>query len=331
MTVVRPPITGDHQQDSWMDQVTNLINSGFFTRDTFVVSQGSQGAQGARGVAGQDGFSSATIYLFQRQANFLPDTPPPDLATDLVYDYANNVLFEQGNRDDPDGNPIVEWDGWTQFIPEDPDNSHQYIWVITTNIADRQEQDLIPFTAWTVRTLLAVPTVSYDLESFGFDFIRANQNMVDVGVRAYRTIGETNAEITDLLENNVAGLPSSTWVRWTKHSLEARPSTADPWDNTRTYSSGERVSRAVDLPGTTPVIQGTYDYVSQSNNNTADPATDAVMWRIADGSVDQRLDDIWNATTGMTGGSNITISAADVLTQTEFRAVLDDATPLPYT
>ena len=155
--------------------------------------------------------------------------------------------------------------------------------------------------------------------------------MVDVGVRTYRSVGEINEEITALLDNNTAGLPSSTWIRWTKHSLEARPSIAAAWDPATTYSSGDRVSRAVDLPGTNPVVQGTYDYVSQSDNNTADPATDAVMWRIADGSVDQRLDDIWNATTGMTGGSNITISAADVLTQTEFRAVLDDATPLPYT
>ena len=331
MTVVRPPITGDHQQDSWMDQVTNLINSGFFTRDTFVVSQGSQGAQGARGVAGQDGFSSATLYLFQRQANFLPDTPPPDLATDLVYDYANNVLYEQGNRDDPDGNPIVEWDGWTQFIPDDPDNSHQYIWVITTNIADRQEQDLIPFTAWTVRTLLAVPTVSYDLESFGFDFIRANQNMVDVGVRAYRTIGETNAEITDLLNNNSAGLPSSTWVLWTKHSLEARPTdTSNPWVSGTTYARDDIVSRDTELP-TVPVVSQPYNYVSLMDNNLSDPAQDGVNWRLADGSVDQRLDDIWNATVGMTSGTDLTISAADVLTQTEFRAVLDDATPLPYT
>ena len=55
MTVVRPPITGDAQQDSWMDQVTNLINSGFFAQDTIVVSQGATGAQGARGIAGQDG------------------------------------------------------------------------------------------------------------------------------------------------------------------------------------------------------------------------------------------------------------------------------------
>ena len=331
MTVVRPPITGDPQQDSWMDQVTNLINSGFFTRDTLVISQGATGAQGARGVAGQDGFSTATLYLFQRQANGLPDTAPPDLGTDLVYDYENNVLYEQGNRTAPDGTPIVEWDGWTQFIPEDPDNASQYIWVITTNIADRQEQDLIPFTAWSTRTLLVAPTVSYDLESFGFDFIRANQNMVDVGVRAYRTIGETNAEITDLLENNVAGLPSSTWVRWTKHSLEARPTDlSNPWMENTPYARDVVVSRETELP-TMPVVSQPYNYVSLMDNNMSDPAQDGVNWRLADGSVDQRLDDIWNATTGMTSGVNLTISAADVLTQTEFRAVLDDATPLPYT
>ena len=331
MTVVRPPITGDAQQDSWMDQVTNLINSGFFAQDTIVVSQGATGAQGARGIAGQDGFSTATLYLFQRQANGLPDTPPPDLQTDLVYDYENNVLYEQGNRTAPDGTPIVEWDGWTQFIPEDPDNASQYIWVITTNVADRQEQDLVPFTAWSTRTLLVAPTVSYDLESFGFDFIRANQSMVDVGVRVYRTVGETNAEITDLLNNNTANRPSSTWVHWTKHSVEARPSVAAAWDPTVTYSTGNMVSREVDLPGTTPVVQRTYDFVSQANDNIADPATDGVMWRLADGSVDQRLDDIWSFTTGLTSGTDLTISAADVLTQTEFRAVLDDAVPLPYT
>ena len=331
MTVVRPPITGDPQQDSWMDQVTNLINSGFFAQDTIVVSQGATGAQGARGIAGQDGFSTATLYLFQRQANGLPDTPPPDLQTDLVYDYENNVLYEQGNRTAPDGTPIVEWDGWTQFIPEDPDNASQYIWVITTNVADRQEQDLVPFTAWSTRTLLVAPTVSYDLESFGFDFIRANQSMVDVGVRVYRTVGETNAEITDLLNNNTANRPSSTWVHWTKHSVEARPSVAATWDPTVTYSTGNMVSREVDLPGTTPVVQRTYDFVSQANDNIADPATDGVMWRLADGSVDQRLDDIWSFTTGLTSGTDLTISAADVLTQTEFRAVLDDAVPLPYT
>ena len=101
MTVVRPPITGDHQQDSWTDQVTNLINSGFFTRDTFEVSQGAQGAQEARGVAGQDGFNTATLYLFQRQLNTMPDAPPQLLETDLIYDYNLAILYDQNNRFDP--------------------------------------------------------------------------------------------------------------------------------------------------------------------------------------------------------------------------------------
>ena len=322
---MRPPITGDAQQDSWMDQVTNLINSGFFQQDTRLPAGQSAGAQGARGQQGDDGFSAATLYLFQRVLTE-NDIPPP-LLTDLIYEYQNAVLYEQGNRTDAMGNLIQEWDGWTPFIPDD-DSLGQYIWVITTNIADQDITEGIPASQWSVRTLLVAPTVSYDLEAFGFDFIRANQNMVDVGVRAYRTVGETNAEITDLLVNNMAGNPSSTWVKWTKHSLLAQTHQALAWDPNEIYAEGEFASIMEDIGSGN---MRTYDYRSRTDNNQGNnPETDGTVWTIAGYSAAQRNDDIWNITTGDTSGVNLTISAADVLTQTEFRAVLDDETPLPY-
>ena len=332
MTVVRPPITGDAQQDSWMDQVTNLINSGFFTRDTFIVSQGTAGTQGARGSAGQDGFNTATLYLFQRQLNTLPDSPPPDLATDLIYDYENNILFEQGNREDAMGNPIIEWDGWTQFIPEDPNSEAQYIWVITTNIADRQETDIIPFTQWSRRTLLAVPTISYEMDTTGFDFIRADQLSVDAGVLVTRYVGEAATDITASL--------TADHVKWSKHSLRATENSplTQPWVSNPDppYEIGNIVTDTVTLtaaiePLYTPSAVRTYEYVNLTGNNgTNSPSNDLTNWRLTDGSRIRQEDDQWTVNEGWTSGVNISVDNQEVIVQTEFRAQLrDDIAPVP--
>ena len=328
MTVVRPPITGDAQQDSWMDQVTNLINSGFFTRDTFIVSQGTAGTQGARGSAGQDGFNTATLYLFQRQLNTLPDSPPPDLATDLIYDYENNILFEQGNREDAMGNPIIEWDGWTQFIPEDPNSEAQYIWVITTNIADRQETDIIPFTQWSRRTLLAVPTISYEMDTTGFDFIRADQLSVDAGVLVTRYVGEAATDITASL--------TADHVKWSKHSLRATENSplTQPWVSGATYEIGNVVTDTVTLtadPSYTLSAVRTYEYINLTGNNSANsPSDDMTNWRLTDGSRIRQEDDQWTVNEGWISGVNISVDNQEVIVQTEFRAQLrDDIAPVP--
>ena len=327
MTVVRPPITGDAQQDSWMDQVTQLINSGFFARDTVLIAQGQAGSQGAAGLNGNDGFSTATLYLFQRQSNNLPENPPPDLTTDLIYDYRTNILFQQGNRTNADGEPIVEWNGWTQFIPEDPNNLNQYIWVITTNIADRQDTEAIPFTAWSNRTLLVAPAVNYEMESFGFDFIRANQLNVDLGVRIYRTVGEVSNEITELLKTSDTS-NGSTWVSWTKHSVNALLSGAVEWVPGQMYTEREIVRYDFSPPGvSTPQP---YEFRAVRDTSGTEAPLTSNDWTITDESVNKMNDDIWNFTDGINSGLDITVDAADVITQTEFRAELSDATPLPY-
>ena len=327
MTVVRPPITGDVMQDSWMDQVTQLINSGFFARDTVLISQGQAGAQGAAGINGLDGFSAATLYLFQRQSNNLPDTAPTDLTTNLVYDYINNILFDPNNRENADGELIQTWNGWTPFIPEDPNNLNQYIWVITVNVADRENTESIPFTSWSARTLLVAPAVNYEMESFGFDFIRANQLNVDLGVRIYRTVGEVSNEITDLLKTSDTS-NGSTWVTWTKHSVNAGLTGAAVWVSGNPYTEGDIVRFDFSPQGVSEAQMYEFRAV-RDTSGTDDPLT-SNDWTITDESVNKMNDDIWNFTDGINSGLDITVDAADVITQTEFRAELSDSTPLPY-
>ena len=326
MTVVRPPITGDPQQDSWADQVTQLINSGFFARDTFVVSQGQPGASGIAGINGQDGFSTATLYLFQRQSNTLPDTAPPDLMTDLAFDYGTNTLYDPLNRTNAEGELIQTWDGWSPTIPEDPDNLNQYIWVIVTHIADREVTDVIPFTQWSGRTLLAVPTISYEMDTTGFDFIRADQLFVEAGVRVMRYVGEVGTEITTSL--------TADHVKWSKHSINASfDPTAPVWDNTTEYTEGMIVQRTITLtadPTYTPSAERTYNYIALQDNMGVAPESSTTDWRLTEGSNDQQNDDIWTVTDGWTEGPNIMVDNQEVLTQTEFRAELrDDVSPIP--
>ena len=325
MTVVRPPITGDAVLDSWTDQITNLINLGFFQQSTRAAGTSGAGTQGARGLAGEDGFSAATLYLFQRVAT--DADIPPDLQTNLVYEYENAILYDPDNRFEPDGSTLIqEWDGWTPFIPEDPNNEAQYIWVITTNVADRDLTDSIPFTAWSTRTLLVAPTISYEMDTTGFDFIRADQLFVEAGVRVIRYVGEVGTEITTSL--------TADHVKWSKHSINASfDPTAPVWDNTTEYTEGTVVQRTITLttdPTYTPSAERTYNYIALQDNMGVAPESSTTDWRLTEGSADQQNDDLWTVTDGWTEGPTIMVDNQEVLTQTEFRAELrDDVSPIP--
>ena len=57
MAIIRPPISGDSPQDSWMNQVTEAINKGLLAPSV----NPSEAA-----VISVDNFSAATIYLYTR-------------------------------------------------------------------------------------------------------------------------------------------------------------------------------------------------------------------------------------------------------------------------
>ncbi len=82
MPVIRPPITGDLQLDSWTDQLTRTINQGL------VPGAGGGGGTGtgigARiatdGADGADGVSAVSVFMYQRSRTRAqgPTLPPDD-------------------------------------------------------------------------------------------------------------------------------------------------------------------------------------------------------------------------------------------------------------
>ena len=57
MAIIRPPISGDSPQDSWMNQVTEAINKGLLAPSV----NPSEAA-----VISVNSFSAATVYLYTR-------------------------------------------------------------------------------------------------------------------------------------------------------------------------------------------------------------------------------------------------------------------------
>lgn len=129
MALIRPPITGDPQLDSWTDQLTRQINQGFLP--------GSGNGGGGSGPAGDNG--NSPLYLYQRTL----DETAPNRPTSVVYDL--NVL----------DNPITSADeGWAGDIPLDTQGP--YLWV-TFRYVSVLAGTIVGAGTWDVPTLLGTP------------------------------------------------------------------------------------------------------------------------------------------------------------------------------
>ena len=181
--------------------------------------------------------------------------------------------------------------------------------------------------SWDTPVLLSTPTISYEMSTFGFDFIRADQLTVEAGVLVTRYAGEVARDITASLTNN--------HVKWTKHSLGATEDIVDPFNIADTpYATGAVVSATINLPMIsdppeyTDDISRTYNYRNTMANNTMPPPGNG--WQFTEASRIRNLDDLWGVGEGWRAGVNISVDNQEVITQTEFRAQLrDDIADVP--
>ena len=139
MTLVRPPITGDPQMDSWTDQLTRQINLGILgnTGQTTEIADG-----GGQGDPGTNGINAASVYLYQRT---VLNTAPTDFPDDATFTFADGTVVADG---------AGSLNGWATDISE---GTGEYIWVILQYSSTLAATDTLATGSWTAITLLSVP------------------------------------------------------------------------------------------------------------------------------------------------------------------------------
>ena len=138
MTVLRPPITGDVQLDSWMNEVSNSVTSGVQTS----VSAAALGLPGAGGNA----VNAVTLLLYKRySADSMPFSE--EITVDTVYTYSTTTLINSSTQS------TVNFDGWYRSIPDLTQGD--YLYAIQINIADRGNTEVISFDSWSSPVLIA--------------------------------------------------------------------------------------------------------------------------------------------------------------------------------
>jgi|TARA_R110000803_G_scaffold139430_1_gene206086 hypothetical protein len=108
MAVIRPPITGDPQLDSWTDQLTRQINQGILPG---IGGSGGSGLQGPSGITG-----NTPLYLYQRSES---GTIAPTRPTSVTYNFSILPLTPTS---------IVANNGWSYILPAATDVL-KYLWV----------------------------------------------------------------------------------------------------------------------------------------------------------------------------------------------------------
>ncbi len=148
MALIRPPITGDPQLDSWTDQLTRQINQGILPGFGGGPG-GSGGGGGGSGTNGDDGNSA--IYIYQRTTTCIAPTVLP-----LRVDYD----FE---RTPPIAVSISEFHDWSATIPDESEGA--YLWVSFRYVSGLsgviEDQN-----SWDAPTLLSGPSVSVNIGTF---------------------------------------------------------------------------------------------------------------------------------------------------------------------
>lgn len=131
MTIIRPPVTGDPQLDSWAHSVTDTI-----LRDSSTVSE----LVDSNAAGTNDSVNAVTLILYKRyESETLPLSEY--IQTTLKYTYKTSSL------------DITNPDGWSREYPDV--NQGRVVFAIQVNIADTNEVELIPASAWSEPILIS--------------------------------------------------------------------------------------------------------------------------------------------------------------------------------
>lgn len=168
MTIMRPPVTGDIQLDSWTDAVTKSIMLNVNTQLT-------TGQLSTTTTSSGNTVNAITLVLYKASNNSTL-LVSEDIDVETRYTYATGVLETTG------GDTV--FNGWTRELPVD--EALRYVYGIQVNIADTNSVEVIPSNAWSQ----PIRVFDRGLDELEVDIIPINGNVFknDIGqteIRAY--------------------------------------------------------------------------------------------------------------------------------------------------
>ena len=241
MLLIRPPITGDAQLDSWTDQLTRTLNAGGLPGGGGGGGSGTGsgggvgGTQGPAGADGQDGTDGNTsLYLYTRTDAMTTVPTPP---TNVVYDL------------DSDPVSIVATGGshtW-ESTPTALTSTSRYLWVTFRYVANRSGT-ITAANSWDTPVLLGLPgddaivvridnfrlpasrtasdiATAYDAGTFDFNTLRPSQSGLqfrnDTGEDKVlvATVHTGGSDLSDTVHDNFSYV-------WSKNGLSFTPDDA---------------------------------------------------------------------------------------------------------
>ena len=104
---------------------------------------------GQQGDPGANGLNTATLFLFRRTVT---DVAPDTISINTEYTYSTATLIDPVTGNDGITNAI---DGWFRRIPEGV--TGEYLWAISTNIADATDTEIISAGDWSTVSLFSSP------------------------------------------------------------------------------------------------------------------------------------------------------------------------------
>lgn len=138
MTIMRPPVTGDVQLDSWMNEVSNSVGTG-------AQSGGGAASSGLPG-SGSTAVNAVTLVLYKRHtAATLPFAQ--EITVQTLYKYSTTTLTNSSTES------TTNFDGWYRAVPDLTQGD--YLYAIQVNIADRSDVEIISFDSWSSPTLIS--------------------------------------------------------------------------------------------------------------------------------------------------------------------------------
>jgi len=142
MTVLRPPVTGDIQLDSFLYELSNSVPMG-------TSSESTTGLPGS----GDTAVNAVTLVLYKRWS---ADTMPfaQEITVESTYKYSTTTLTNSSTGS------VTDFDGWHRMTPLLADGA--YLYSIQVNIADRGDVDTIAFDSWSAPILISNNTEAVD-------------------------------------------------------------------------------------------------------------------------------------------------------------------------
>ena len=142
MTVLRPPVTGDTQLDSFLYELSNSVAMGTSSAST-------TGLPGS----GDTAVNAVTLVLYKRwSAATMPFAQ--EITVESVYKYSTTTLTNSSTGS------VTDFDGWYRMTPLLADGA--YLYSIQVNIADRGDVDTISFDSWSTPILISNDTEAVD-------------------------------------------------------------------------------------------------------------------------------------------------------------------------